>query len=126
VLETEKAWVVRVALAGVSSREVRVAVEGDVLCVRGARSPSSGAPGAEEVLRHHQLEIEPGPFEARVPIAGAIERGQVSARLEDGVLVVRLPKRAPRRIEVQPEPGAASSRSADATAPEPGEPEEGS
>jgi HSP20 family protein len=101
VFETAKAWVVRVAVAGVPSRELRVAVERDVLCVRGVRSPSSAAPGGEEVLRHHQLEIEPGPFEARVPIGGAIEREQVSARLEDGILTVRLPKRAPRRIEVQ-------------------------
>ena len=111
MLETEKAWLVRVALAGVSSRDVRVAVERDVLCVRGVRSPSTGASGAEEVLRHHQLEIEPGPFEARVPIAGAIERGQVSARLEDGVLIVRLPKRAPRRIEVQADPAEPGERS---------------
>jgi len=101
VLETEKAWVVRVAVAGVSSRDLRVAVERDALCVRGVRSPHPHATAGEEVLRHHQLEIEPGPFEARVAIGGAIEREQVSARLEDGVLTVHLPKRAPRRIEIQ-------------------------
>jgi len=101
VLETEKAWVVRVEVAGVGNRDLRVAVERGALCVRGVRSPSAGAPGGEEVLRHHQLEIEAGPFEARVAIGGAIEREQVSARLEDGVLTVRLPKQAPRRIEVQ-------------------------
>ncbi|MBW2312885.1 MAG: Hsp20/alpha crystallin family protein [Deltaproteobacteria bacterium] len=111
VFETEKSWVVRIAVAGVANRDLRVAVERDVLCVRGVRSPHGRALGGEEVLRHHQLEIEPGPFEARVPIAGAIERDQVEARLEDGVLTVRLPKlpkRAPRRIEVQDraEPGA--------------------
>jgi len=101
VLETEKAWVVRVAVAGVANRDLKVAVEREVLCVRGVRSSHTGALGGEEVLRHHQLEIEPGPFEARVPIGGAIERDQVSARLEDGVLTVRLPKRGPRRIDVR-------------------------
>jgi len=101
VLETEKAWVVRVAVAGVPSRDLRVAVERDALCVRGVRSPHPGATAGEEVLRHHQLEIEPGPFEARVAIGGAIEREQVSARLEDGVLTVHLPKRGPRRIEIE-------------------------
>jgi HSP20 family protein len=106
VLETEKAWVVRVAVAGVWSGDLRVAVERDVLCVRGVRSPHAGATGGEEVLRHHQLEIEPGPFEARVTVGGAIEREQVSARLEDGVLTVRLPKSAPRRIEIQETPEA--------------------
>jgi HSP20 family protein len=100
VLETEKAVLVRVAVAGVASRDVRVALEGQLLCIRGTRSQPRGD---EEVLRHHQLEIEPGPFEARVRIPIAVERDQVSARLEDGVLTVRLPKRAARRIEVREE-----------------------
>lgn len=99
----------RVAVAGVANRDLKVAVERDSLVVRGVRSPHSGG---EEVLRHHQLEIEPGPFEARVAIRGSVEREQVSARLEDGVLTVRLPKSAPRRIEVQDggpaEPGGES------------------
>lgn len=89
---------VRVEVAGVRNADLRVAVEGERLCIRGVRSQ----PGRDEdVLRHHQLEIEQGPFEARVRLPAAIERTQVSARLEEGVLTVRLPKRAPRRIEVQ-------------------------
>lgn len=96
VLETEKNVIVRVALAGVHRGELRVAVEGDTLCIRGQRSQ----PAQEEILRHHQLEIELGPFERRVALPAAIEREQVSARLEEGVLHVVLPKRAPRRIEV--------------------------
>jgi HSP20 family protein len=101
VLETEKAVVVRVAVAGVAIRDLRVGLEGQLLCVRGTRSQPRGE---EEVLRHHQLEIEPGPFEARVRLPVSVERDQVSARLEDGVLTVRLPKRAPRRIEVGRDP----------------------
>jgi len=106
VLETEKAWVVRVALAGVANRDLRVAVERDVLCVRNVRSPHTDATGGEKILRHHQLEIEPGPFEARVTLGGAVEREQVSARLEDGLLIVHLPKCAPRRIEIRETPEA--------------------
>lgn len=98
VYETEKAVVVRVEIAGVRSDELRVAVEGELLCIRGSRRPH---PESEDVLRHHQLEIELGPFEARVRIPVPFERGAVEARLEDGVLCVRLPKRGPRRIEVQ-------------------------
>ena len=97
VFETEKAVVVRVAVAGVARSDLRVALEGKLLCVRGMRSQR---PGEEDVLRHHQLEIEPGRFEARVPIPVSVERDQVEARLEDGVLTVRLPKRGARRIEV--------------------------
>jgi len=101
VLETEKAVLVRVAVAGVASRDLRVALEGQLLCVRGMRSQPRSE---EDVLRHHQLEIEPGPFEARVRLPMSVERDLVSARLEDGVLTVRLPKRAARRIEVGRDP----------------------
>lgn len=100
VYETEKALVVRVAVAGVRSGDLRVLVEGERLCVRGVRSQPSGG---EDVLRHHQLEIEPGPFEARVRLPASIEKSEVQANLEDGVLTVRLPKRAPRRIDVRSE-----------------------
>ena len=98
VFETEKAVVVRVEVAGVRNADLRVSVERDLLCVRGVRSQPSTS---EDVLRHHQLEIEQGPFEARVRLPAVIERSQVAANLEEGVLTVRMPKRAPRRIEVQ-------------------------
>ncbi len=92
--------VLRVEIAGVRNRDLRVSVEGDIVVVRGVRGQP---PESEEVLRHHQLEIELGPFEARVRIPVAFDRGGVSARLEEGVLVVRLPKQGPRRIEVRRE-----------------------
>lgn len=100
VFETEKALVVRVEVAGVRNADLRVAVEGELLCIRGVRHQ----PGGDDVQRHHRLEIEQGPFEARVRIPLAIERDAVSAHLEEGILTVRLPKRAPRRIAVQSPP----------------------
>ena len=98
VYETEKAIVVRLELAGVSSAEVQVSVDGDVLRIRGRRQPRVEA----DAQRLHQMEIAFGPFERALRIAIPFVRDQVSAQLEDGFLRVTLPKRGvgPRRIDV--------------------------
>jgi HSP20 family protein len=98
VYETEKAIVVRLELAGVSSGDVQVSVDGDVLRVRGRRQPRVD-PDAQ---RLHQMEIAFGPFERAIRIGIPFDREQVSAQLEDGFLRVTLPKRdrGPRRIDV--------------------------
>lgn len=101
VFETEKSVVVRVELAGVTSPDLRVTVDGEWLLVRGERAPAISA----EMRRLHQMEIEFGPFERRLRIPVEFERDRVSASLEEGVLTVVLPKRVQttRRIEIQQE-----------------------
>ena len=99
VFETEKAMVVRVELAGVASSELKVTVDGEWLLIRGERSPSADV----AIRRLHQMEIAFGPFERRLRIPVEFERDRVNASLEEGVLVVVLPKCVPpaRRIEIE-------------------------
>jgi HSP20 family protein len=99
VIETEKALVVRLELAGVRIDDLRVSVDGDVVRVSGART----APPCSDVQRLHQMEIAFGPFERVLRIDEPFEREAVSAHLEDGFLTVTLPKRLPqrRRIEIE-------------------------
>jgi HSP20 family protein len=98
VIETEKALVVRLELAGVRIDDLRVTVDGDVMRVSGARTP----PASSDVQRLHQMEIAFGPFERVLRVNIPFEREAVSAHLEDGFLTVTLPKRLPqrRRIEI--------------------------
>ena len=99
VFETEKTIVVRVEIAGVRSSELRLSVDGDLLRIRGVRTPPSEA----ELQRLHQMEIEFGPFERIVRIAIPFDDARVTAKVEDGFLCVSLPKRLPsrRRIEIE-------------------------
>ena len=99
VFETESDVVVRVELAGVVSRDVRVSVDNDVLRISGMRA----AHDASSVVRLHQMEIASGPFERRVRIPVAYQRDRVTAHLADGVLTVHLAKRQPirRKVEIQ-------------------------
>jgi HSP20 family protein len=99
VYETEKAIVVRLELAGVSPADVQVAVDGDVLRIRGRRETRVEA----DAQRLHQMEIAFGPFERAIRIGIPFDRDHVAAQIEDGFLRVTLPKRAsgPRRIDVE-------------------------
>jgi len=99
VFETDDDIVVRVEIAGVMREDVRVGVEGKVLCVSGSRK----APESSDARRLHRMEIVSGPFERRVEIAVAFDREAVSAHLADGFLTVTLPKRTPRSVKVETE-----------------------
>ena len=106
VYETEKAFVVRVELAGVQSADLRVTVDGDELRIRGVRRP----PEAADLLRLHRMEIASGPFERRLQIPIPIVREAVTANLAEGFLTVTLPRRAPARVRVEHDPGKGQRR----------------
>jgi len=89
VYETERAIVVRVELAGVSSDDVRVVVDGEYLQITGRRALTR--PG--EPLRHLLIEIAQGPFERVLRMRAEYDPEHVSARLENGVLTIELPRK---------------------------------
>jgi HSP20 family protein len=93
VFETADEVVVRFEVAGVRGEDLRVNVEGTVLRLRGVRrTPSSAA-----IDRLQQMEISFGPFEREIAIQAVFDSETVRARLEDGFLEVRIPKRSPER-----------------------------
>lgn len=99
VFETDAEVVVRFEVAGVRGEDLRVNVEGSVLRLRGVRrSPPSGP-----IDRLQQMEISFGPFEREIPIQAVFDASAVRARLEDGFLEVRIPKRSPakRTLEIE-------------------------
>ena len=96
VFETEDEVVVRLELAGVDSRDLRVSVDGTEVRVSGVRASHQRAP----ITRLHQMEIASGPFERRVQIPVAFDRERVSAHLANGFLTVTLIKRGRRTVPV--------------------------
>ena len=90
VYETERAIVVRVELAGVASDDVRVVVDGEYLQITGRRT---FAPRGE-TQRHLLIEIAQGTFERVLRMRAPYDPDRVSARLENGVLTIELPRKA--------------------------------
>ncbi len=99
IFETGNSIVVRFEIPGVAGEDIHVNIEGQLLRVGGVRKP----PAAGDIGRLLQMEIAVGPFERRVQISTPFERGGVSARLEDGILSVNLPKKSSGAREVKVE-----------------------
>lgn len=94
--EMEDAILVRVELPGVSREHVRVTLLDGVLKIEGRKDRAvpdavNDAAG-NKPLRYLCLERASGNFLRRVTLKWAIDISQVSARLADGILQIRLPK----------------------------------
>ncbi len=91
----------RFEVAGVKGEDLRVNVEGSVLRLRGVRRNRPTA----TIARLQQMEISFGPFEREIVVEASFDADGVRARLEDGFLEVRIPKRSPARrtLEVESE-----------------------
>lgn len=101
MFETRDEVVLRFEVAGVRGQDLRVNVAGNVVRLRGVRR----APPAGAIDRLQQMEITFGPFEREIVINTPFDADAVRARLEDGFLEVRIPKRSPvrRTLPIQTE-----------------------
>ena len=88
VYQTEEEIVVTVELAGIRQEEIEVEVEGNTLVVRGERREAS----AQSRRSYHQMEIQKGSFERSIVLPAPVDREQIRAFYEDGLLKIVLPK----------------------------------
>lgn len=95
VIEAEDAYVIVLDLPGIDADAVRVLVENGMLIVRGTKAPS------EEGGRLVRRERQYGDFLRMFALPSDADVAGASAHLEDGVLRIRLSRRALRsRYEV--------------------------
>lgn len=86
-------------LPGVSLASLNVHIEGNHLLIEG-RSTLEVPEGTQAL----HAEVRGVRYQRRFVLSRELEPGKIDASLKDGVLTVRIPKRAelrPRRIEVQ-------------------------
>ena len=95
----EEAWEVKVELPGVSKNDVSVTVENEILDIRAVRRfevPEGWkSVGQTHDERDYRLRLDVGP---------EVDETKISAEVDSGVLVLRLPLRdevKPRTIEVR-------------------------
>lgn len=96
--ETEDAVVVRADMPGVAKDTLSVSVEGDQLTIRGRKAPLTMDNAT--VL---QRETRDGVYERAFTIGESVDRGKVTAQMEQGILTVTLAKAEharPRKVEV--------------------------
>jgi HSP20 family molecular chaperone IbpA len=90
LFESERAYVVRVEIAGMQHAELNIALEGRQLAIYGLRQP----PG--EQAAYHQLEVRYGDFLSMLDLPGEVDPGNIEAEYEDGFLLVTLGKAGSR------------------------------
>ena len=95
--ETGGLYTVRVELPGVDLGDVSLSIQDGILRVTGTkREPAIG----HRMLCYYCLERRYGRFQREVRFESVVDARRTTARLEDGVLTVALPKLIERRGQV--------------------------
>ena len=93
-----------VELPGVELKDIDLAIEGNTLTLRGERKLERDA----QKQSYHLVERTFGSFQRTFTLPPTVDTEHVAAESKDGVLHVRLPKKAeskPRQIKVQIDAG---------------------
>ena len=98
VVDEGDAYQLIVEMPGVSKDLLSVHLEAEALLLRGTRKVID----VEHLIKNgRRADL---PFEARFMLGGDVDRGKIRARLEDGLVYVKLPRREedkPRKIEIE-------------------------
>lgn len=97
VYETGGDLVVKLELAGVNPAEVSVSLQGRHLVVRGLRRDVGQG---DDQRIYHTMEINQGAFERVIVVPESCAGTQAASYYRDGILEIRLPKRAKGPVEI--------------------------
>jgi HSP20 family protein len=95
--ETDDAWIVEAELPGVDKKDVDVQMNDNELVVKGEIKERE----RKGILRRRTRRV--GEFEFRVTMPSQADSDNIDAKLDHGVLTIRVPKAQetqPRRIEI--------------------------
>jgi len=94
--QTDSDFLIHLEVPGVRMDQIKIEVANDVLTVRGERLPRVSGTGAgagekdSETLARAERRV--GPFQRSFSLPVGIETSRIRAILENGVLVIRVPK----------------------------------
>jgi HSP20 family protein len=100
ISETDKSVEVKLDVPGVSSKEIKIQLNGNLLTVRGERTEEQEKKGK----KFHRVERRFGSFSRSITLPCPVQEDKVAAEYRDGVLSITLPKteeRKSRKIAVK-------------------------
>ena len=104
VAETDAAYLVSLDLPGLSRDAVTLTLEDGELRISGERRAPADTAAGTYAAQYHRVERRYGKFFRSFRFKSDLDVEAVSARFNDGVLTVTIPKaaeRQPRRIEIE-------------------------
>lgn len=99
IAENENTLRVAVEVPGIRPEDIKVNIENTVLTIRGEKKQVVD----EKSERYHRYERSYGVFERSFTLPSTVDAERISARVENGVLLVEIPKvekARPREIPV--------------------------
>jgi HSP20 family protein len=100
VHEDTESLVLRAELPGVKREDIDVAIDGNVLTLKGERKLEKEESGR----KYHRIERSYGSFVRQFQLPTNVDTSSIDAKLNEGVLTVRLPKKEElkaRKVEVK-------------------------
>lgn len=102
ILENETAFVVELGLSGWKKDELKLELNGDNLVISGATSTKK----EEEEGKYLRRELMQSKFYKNIPLGQGLDRNNIEAKYEDGLLTVTVPKlkkglHTPTQIEIK-------------------------
>lgn len=88
ITERDNAYVVKVELPGVTKRDVKVSLRGNILTVRGDKKQENESEGAN----YRRVERSYGSFERSFTLPASASSDRVEASFVDGILTITVPK----------------------------------
>ena len=101
VYEEEDALILRAELPGVKREDIDIQIDANVLTVKGERKLEDAE---AQRRRYHRVERSYGTFVRQFQLPTNVDAQAIEAALEEGILTLRLPKKAElktRKIEVK-------------------------
>jgi HSP20 family protein len=93
---TESEYHITMAIPGMKPEEISVQLEKGVVRVRGVRREPSCK------KRHYfKMEIPVGSFERRIRVPASIQPDEINVNYTDGLLHIRLPRKAPVDVPIE-------------------------
>ncbi len=88
VYETDSSFVVLAAVGGISTKDINVSVEKDMLIIKGSREN----PVQQDDKKYFYKECYWGPFSRKIIVPQNVNTSKIDASMENGILKVELPK----------------------------------
>lgn len=89
VVEDDGSITVKAELPGIEKKDIDIALEDDVLTIRGEKKQET-----EETGKHyHRVERSYGTFYRSLRLPAEVEREKIEAACKDGILSITLPKK---------------------------------
>ena len=87
--ETKKSFVIVSAIGGISSKNLDISIEDDMLIIKGRRDRPKPK---DEDVDYFQKECFWGPFSKKIILPEKIKISQAKATIENGILFLEIPK----------------------------------